>query len=385
MSLLLCYDGYIFKLNGKYYFSEIDDILLKRYLRIFDKIVLALRTTEVEKLEPFYSVPICDNRIEICELPMFKGPIEYLNVFLKVRKIIINASNKTEAGIFRLPSTVGNVACTHFRKSHKPYLIEVVANPKETGNTIKNIFICALMKIIDYDLKANCIEAMGVSYVTKINLPNLYPGGKNTIIEYYSSVELSADYYYNKRKFRNNNIFYIVHVANNIIPSDTKGNVTALYVVKELVKDGHNVNITFVGERKFPNLFDDIASILGITENVKYVGRKTKEELREILINSDLLLFPSRSEGLPRTVIEANALGLPCVASNVGGISELIDDEFLFDVDDYVGMSKKISQILTNKNLYESISKNNFEQSKKYKNSNLNLKRDRFYSLLLKK
>lgn len=383
MKLLISYDGYIFKLKGKYYFSELDEILLKRYLRVFDNIILALRTKEVNLLDPFYSIPLRDSRIEVYEVPMFQGPKEYVKVYFKVRRIIKKASIKADMGIFRLPSTVGNVACNFIKSTGKPYIVEVVANPCETGTKVKSFIISSLMKIIHKSLVANCKKAKGVAYVTKKQLPDIYPANDGAVTEFYSSVELNKDFFFSERRFPQEEPFKIIHIANNIIPSDSKGNVTALQVIGELVKNGLNVSIVFVGERKIANLFDDIAKEIGITDRVNFVGRKTKKELRELLIKSDLLLFPSRSEGLPRVIIEANALSLPCVASNVGGIEELLEDDVLFEVDDYKGMATKITEIFSNKELYEHLCKSNFENAKLYENSILDKKRDKFYSVLL--
>ncbi|MEN6414429.1 MAG: glycosyltransferase family 4 protein [Veillonellales bacterium] len=385
MRLLISYDGYIFKLNGKYYFSELDEILLMRYLRVFDNIILVLRTKEVNFLDPFYSIPLNDARIEVYEVPMFQGPIEYAKVYFKVRKVIKRASKKADMGIFRLPSTVGTIACNFIKNSGKPYLVEVVANPYETVVKVKCFIISVLMKIIHKSLVANCKKAKGVAYVTKKQLPDIYPANDYAITEFYSSVELNKDYFFNERNFPQERPFKIIHIANNITQSDSKGIVTALHVIGELVKNGLDVSIVFVGERKIANLFDNIAKEIGITDRVNFVGRKTKKELRELLIKSDLLLFPSRSEGLPRVIIEANALSLPCVASDVGGIRELLEDDVLFDVDDYKGMANKITEIFSNKELYEHLCKVNFENAKLFESSILNKKRDKFYSALLTK
>lgn len=383
MRLLLSYDGYIFKADGKYYYSELDDLFIKRYLRIFDSILLVLRTTELVKPEDLCTIPIEDKRIVVCEVPMFQGPKEYAKVFFKVRKAVFKASQKADIGIFRLPSTVGIVACDFLRKAGKPYLVEVVANPQQSGMENANVFIRKLMEIIHNSLVNNCKNARGVSYVTRLNLPDIYPAGDGAVVEYYSSVELNKDFYFENRGFPLKRPFRIIHVANNITPSDSKGNVIALRVVKELVNKGFDVSIVFVGERMVPHLLDDIVNSFDLVERVKFVKRKTKNELRNLLIDSDLLLFPSRSEGLPRTVIEANAVSLPCVASDVGGIRELIADEVIFDVEDYQGMANKVAEIISNKELYELLSKSNFENSKLYENSILVQKRDSFYSTLL--
>ena len=63
-----------------------------------------------------------------------------------------------------------------------------------------------------------------------------------------------------------------------------------------------------------------------INDRVNFVGRISgHEEMFKFLKDCDLMVFPSKSEGLPRTLIEAMAVGLPCRSSNVEGIPELLD------------------------------------------------------------
>ncbi|MCS7230249.1 MAG: glycosyltransferase, partial [Candidatus Kryptonium sp.] len=51
-----------------------------------------------------------------------------------------------------------------------------------------------------------------------------------------------------------------------------------------------------------------------------------RSDIPNILSQSDIFVLPSRWEGLPLTIIEAMMAGLPVVASNVGGVSELVDN-----------------------------------------------------------
>jgi len=60
-------------------------------------------------------------------------------------------------------------------------------------------------------------------------------------------------------------------------------------------------------------------------ENVIFLGEKSQKEIVEILSITNLFVNPSFREGLPTSVLEANAMGLPIVATDVGGTSEIID------------------------------------------------------------
>jgi glycosyltransferase involved in cell wall biosynthesis len=69
-----------------------------------------------------------------------------------------------------------------------------------------------------------------------------------------------------------------------------------------------------------------MAARLGISERVTFAGELPKNELPARYAAASCLALPSRSEGLPCVVAEALLSGRPVVASNVGGISELVDD-----------------------------------------------------------
>jgi len=70
---------------------------------------------------------------------------------------------------------------------------------------------------------------------------------------------------------------------------------------------------------------EDLSRSLGLASKVRFLG--FVKELRELYLVLDLLLFPSRFEGTPLTVLGALAMGVPVVASRVDGIAETLEDE----------------------------------------------------------
>jgi len=64
---------------------------------------------------------------------------------------------------------------------------------------------------------------------------------------------------------------------------------------------------------------------IGVADIVHFTGPRA--DVPDIMRALDLLVVPSLTEGLPRVILEASAVGLPVIATNVGGVPEVIEDE----------------------------------------------------------
>jgi glycosyltransferase involved in cell wall biosynthesis len=73
----------------------------------------------------------------------------------------------------------------------------------------------------------------------------------------------------------------------------------------------------------------DLAVKLHLESRVIFAGRKSSRDIARLMNAADLLALPSENEGVPNVILEAFASGLPVVASRVGGIPEVLDQDFL--------------------------------------------------------
>jgi N-acetyl-alpha-D-glucosaminyl L-malate synthase BshA len=93
-----------------------------------------------------------------------------------------------------------------------------------------------------------------------------------------------------------------------------------------------------------------LAARLGVADSVKFVGKQPQSQVRDYLSVADLLLLPSQSESFGLTALEAMACEVPVIATRVGGIPELVEDEgcgYLFEIGDVDGMAAASLRVLS--------------------------------------
>jgi glycosyltransferase involved in cell wall biosynthesis len=92
------------------------------------------------------------------------------------------------------------------------------------------------------------------------------------------------------------------------------------------VKGPRNLSLTFVGDGPLGKDLRVQAEALGVLNRVHFVGFLSSVEVKDLLMESDVLVISSRDEGTPRALFEGVAAGLPVVATRVGGIPEAAAD-----------------------------------------------------------
>jgi len=106
--------------------------------------------------------------------------------------------------------------------------------------------------------------------------------------------------------------------------SGPKGLDVLLKAWRDVVAQVPDARLCLVGEGPLERELRDLARRLGIAESVSFEGGLASGGVRAALDRSSLLVLPSRSEGMPRVVLEALSRARPVVASRIGGIPEMI-------------------------------------------------------------
>lgn len=107
--------------------------------------------------------------------------------------------------------------------------------------------------------------------------------------------------------------------------SHEKGHVDLLEALAILKRNGRKFHTVIVGEGYERGAIDSARQRLGLRDDVTLTGHKN--DVRPYFAIANLFLMPSHSEGSPNSLLEAMAAGVPCVASAVGGIPEIMTDE----------------------------------------------------------
>ncbi len=149
-----------------------------------------------------------------------------------------------------------------------------------------------------------------------------------------------------------------------------KGVDTAIAAMKILEEKGIDFEYHIIGEGTTKDIerYKFQVYELGLTNKIFFQGKLSHIETLNLLTGVDLYLQPSVNEGFCNALLEAQALGKLCIASDVGGIPENIEDKetgWLVPQGDSVSFASKIREIINlPENEKQKISKNAKERVK---------------------
>lgn len=144
-------------------------------------------------------------------------------------------------------------------------------------------------------------------------------------------------------------------------------------VIKALAKlNNFKIYYVICGQGPLEHYLIEVANKVGLDNRVKLLGFRS--DIAEICKAADIFAFPSSREGLPVSLMEAMAAGLPVVCSNTRGNTDLIEDGkggYLVEPDDVEGFAYSIKEIANSALLREKMSIENKSTIKKFDISNV--------------
>ncbi|MFW9851913.1 MAG: glycosyltransferase family 4 protein [Candidatus Thorarchaeota archaeon] len=123
-------------------------------------------------------------------------------------------------------------------------------------------------------------------------------------------------------------------------------------VIKTLLKKTKNLSFWFIG---FGSLYSELQEVFKKEKRVKIYGAVKHSTIPALLSKTNALVLPSFWEGSPTIIIEAMAMGIPVIASNIGDIPRLLkngEDGILFEVGNPKSLEIAITNMMENYSVY---------------------------------
>jgi len=299
---------------------------------------------EVSKIYVFRNEKSIENQKVNYILPP-KFTFNKINIFIRFFQIIFKAkySPKIIIGIYEIPH--GLLALLTSKILRKPNVVSIIGNPayakirkgirlKLTNWILKN---CDNITVTG-NYSKNYLIKQGFDSSKIFILPNTLnfePFNKQNGLKKYDIINIGRIC----EEKHIENIIYIIAKLKQVIPN---------------IKAG----IGGIGPKK--EFLVHLAKELDLGLNIDFTGYIPDENLSDFYNSGRIFVLTSETEGFPRTIIQAAACGIPVVSSNVGDISDIIDNGnngFLINnYNDTETYSQRIYQLLNDEELYNAFS-----------------------------
>jgi glycosyltransferase involved in cell wall biosynthesis len=231
-------------------------------------------------------------------------------------------------------------------------------------------------------------RASGAAYVTREALQRSYPPGPETVATHYSSIELPEANIVGVTQQR---LARLDACARGERPWTLGfiGSFNVMYkapdvhleAVAALRSRGLDVRLELLGDGRNRAEMEALAERLGLAPHVVFHGRVPPgAPVNAVLDRVDLFLIASRTEGLPRALIEAMARGCPAIGSHVGGIPELLEADWRVPAGEATALADRVAEVLASVERLRAAAHRNASEAATYAAPVLEARRTAFYT-----
>jgi glycosyltransferase involved in cell wall biosynthesis len=359
----------------------------RNYLPVFDAVRVVARLKPVRLPSPDW-IRADDQGISFEPIPHYHGPAQFVARFVPVIRALHRAMENRDAVLLRVPATLANLICPSLVRAGRPYGVEVVGDPYEVyapgaaSHPLRPLF----RWWFTHSMKTQCRHAAASAYVTAANLPLRYPvkpGDARQVCVTYSDVELPPDAFAGpfgagelcRRRWD------VVFAGS--LDQRYKGLDTLLRALSVCHARGVPLTCCVIGAGRHEPEYRSLASRLGLGTEVHFAGQVPgSSAVREYLDQSKVFVLPSRTEGMPRALLEAMARGLPCVGSSVGGIPEVLAPPSLVPPEDFNALAYRLILLLSSPAHLEAESIRNHQRANCFAEAEMCQHRTRFLTAL---
>lgn len=382
MRLLVTHEIHAMEVGGRFYNPNgvIDYNALCNYRQAIKEVVVIVRCKKANSVRQGW-LRIDGEGISIWPIP---EPASVLHAFVLLPVLtmrILRAANHCDRCQIRLPGPTGMAVATVFCILRRKYAVECVGHALEgyihirSKLRLKAVYGFFLHIINKFLVKHAFCVAYRSQYLRK-----LYPNKCSAHEWVFSGAQIDEEVIGSPRQveFFTQTPFNIMYVGRL---EAEKGLMSLLSAFKKVCDSCEKpLRLHIIGDGTQWAALKSKAEELNIREHVYFHGRLSRgPELFPLMDRAHLFVLPSLTEGMPRSLIEAMARGLPALCSSAGGIPELLDDEFLFQPNDESAIADKIRSVVDNPKRLADMSSRNFEASKEHWSGALRVAKDGFW------
>tara|TARA_B100001250_G_C19817562_1_gene799614 strand:+ start:30497 stop:31516 length:1020 start_codon:yes stop_codon:yes gene_type:complete len=281
--------------------------------------------------------------------------------FILLQKYNVKVSSKRKNRIFRLIDMVASIL--YYHKSCRIAIIDVFATQAILFSFIIIIILRVLQKPYVPVLRGGSLPELYKKnpFVIKFILDNaaciISPSNFLKIFfkKYDSKIKIIPNYIHlNKYTFKPRSGFkprllWVRSIHGIYNPK------MAIYVLSKIVETYSDAELYMVGPIKDDEIMNELTILIqkfNLVNNIHFYGQLSKEEWIKLSEDCDIFINTTNYDNHPVSVIEAMALGLPVISTNVGGIPYLLEDNrtaLFVEKNNYKNMSAKIFSITQNK------------------------------------
>lgn len=359
----------------------IDDTFWARYLEVFERVRVLARVRDVNRPAPGAKRADAPN-VSFAAVPHYHGAVQLAIRFFVARRTVRRAVARDDAVILRVPGTTGGWLDDWLRDRGHPYAVEVTGDPYDVfaPGSVRSAVRPLARLVMTRALRRQCAGACAAAYVTREALQRRYPPNPAAFVTSYSSVDLTDEAFVSAPRTKGPRSGPSRVLLVGSLDVLYKGPDLLIEATAMLRRAGMDVGVTIVGDGRHRGELEALAKNRGVSDRVRFAGRLAPgEPVRRELDRCDVFVLPSRTEGLPRVLLEAMARGVPCVATRVGGIPELLDDDEMVPPGDPPALAAKLRDVLGDADRLARLSQRNLAKAREFHRDVLRPRRRRFY------
>jgi len=305
---------------------------IQPYIDEFDHVVIHGRLNN----DPGGELPfdLTHPRVRVKPIPGYFGTRQFIRKFPKIRSAVRSSitSSQDYVGVW-LPSPIAGVVTKRAQRIGAPLLTTLVGDGGDVASgMLPEPFKSLGATWSQWRLKQANRRADATIYVTLETLQRIYPPSPQAITLSRTNLWLDPDVFDRPpRQIDVEATRPLKLVAVGSQQQNYKGHDLLLQAVAQLQQTGFDCALTIVGSGALHRSLIDLGQELGIQNLTMTPSVGNSSDVIRFLHDQDLFIMPSRTEGMPKALLEAMAVGTLSLGSRVGGIPELLTSPCLFE------------------------------------------------------